>query len=69
MTASGPLGRICLLSRAVPLDPDSVQLEKGFSQDKRGAGHYGTGDLELTILGLDDLEKAEVLILRSFESV
>jgi len=49
------------------IDPDTVELEKGFSQDKRDVGHYGTGDLELTIRNLDDLEKAKSLIQRSFE--
>ena len=29
--------------------------------------HHGTGDIELTIRNLDDLEKAKPLIQRSFE--
>lgn len=49
------------------LDPSSVQLEEGFSVDKRGVGHHGTGDLELTIRSVDDLEKAKPLIQRAFE--
>lgn len=51
----------------LPLDPDGVTLEDGFSRDVRGVGHHGTGDLELTIRNLDDLEKAKPLIQRSFE--
>ncbi len=51
----------------LPLDPDSVALEDGFSRDVRGVGHHGTGDLELTIRNLNDLEKAKPLIQRSFE--
>lgn len=49
------------------LDPDGVTLENGFSRDVRGVGHQGTGDLELIIRNLDDLERAKPLIERSFE--
>lgn len=49
------------------VDPSTVALEKGFSRDMRGIGHAGTGDLELAISSLDDLEKAKPLIQRSFE--
>jgi len=51
----------------LPLDPDTVTLEDGFSRDVRGIGHHGTGDLELTLRSLDDLEKAKPLIQKSFE--
>jgi predicted transport protein len=51
----------------LPLNPDEVTLEDGFSADKRNVGHHGTGDLELTIRNLDDLEKAKPLIQKSFE--
>lgn len=49
------------------LDPDTVDLEEGFSRDVRKIGHFGTGDLELTIGSHDDLERAKPLILRSYE--
>ncbi|MEQ9000951.1 MAG: hypothetical protein RID53_31170 [Coleofasciculus sp. B1-GNL1-01] len=49
------------------LDPDTVQIEEGFSRDMRGIGHWGTGDLELTIKNLEGLEKAKPLIVRSHE--
>lgn len=51
----------------LPLDPGRVELEGGFSRDVRDVGHHGTGDLELTIRSLEDLEKARPLIQRSFE--
>jgi predicted transport protein len=51
----------------LPLDPDTVTLEEGFSRDVRDIGHHGTGDLELTIRNLDDLEKTKPLIQKSFE--
>lgn len=48
--------------------PDSVQLEDGFTRDVRKIGHYGTGDLEVTLRSADDLEKAKPLLERSYES-
>jgi predicted transport protein len=51
----------------LPLNPDEVTLEDGFSRDVRGVGHHGTGDLELAIRNLDDLDKAKPLIQKSFE--
>lgn len=51
----------------LPLNPDEVTLEDGFSRDVRGVGHHGTGDLELTIQNLDDLERAKPLIQKSSE--
>jgi predicted transport protein len=50
------------------VDPDTVALESGFSRDVRGIGHWGTGDLELTLRSLGDLERAKPLILRSYEA-
>lgn len=49
------------------LDPDSVTFEDGFSRIVRDVGHHGTGDLELTIRNLGNLEKAKPLIQKSFE--
>lgn len=48
------------------VNPDSVVLEEGFSRDVRQIGHWGTGDLELTIRTLADLEKAKPLLGRSY---
>lgn len=49
------------------LNPDSVVLEPGFTRDMRAIGHYGTGDVEVTLSSLDDLRKAEPLIQRAYE--
>lgn len=48
------------------LDPDTVALEPGFSRDTRNIGTWGTGDLELTIRSMADLEKARSLFERSY---
>lgn len=50
------------------LDPDTVQLEEGFTRDMRGIGHLGTGDLEVRLVSAADLEKAAPLIRRTFEA-
>ena len=50
----------------VKLSPDSVKLEKGFSRDTRSIGHYGTGDLELTIRTEDDVAKAKSIIEQAY---
>lgn len=49
------------------VDPDTVALEQGFSRDTRNIGTWGTGDLELTLRTLADLEKAKPLLDRSYQ--
>ncbi|MFE1516836.1 DUF5655 domain-containing protein [[Kitasatospora] papulosa] len=50
------------------LDPDSVELEEGFTRGMRGIGHLGTGDLEVRVVSAASLEKAAPLIRRAFEA-
>ncbi|NEB62951.1 hypothetical protein G3I61_25320 [Streptomyces diastaticus] len=50
------------------LDPDTVELEEGYTRDMRGIGHLGTGDLEVRVVSAADLEKAAPLIRRAFEA-
>lgn len=49
------------------LDPASVKLEQGFTRDVSKIGHWGTGDLEVTIRSDDDLKKAEPLFAKAYE--
>jgi len=49
------------------VDPTSMELEEGFTRDVRTIGHFGTGDLELSIRSAEDLEKAKPFILQSYE--
>lgn len=49
------------------INPDTVELEDGFSRDVRTIGHFGTGDLELRIRTAPDFDKARPLIQRSYE--
>lgn len=55
------------LKMFLKIDPDTVELKDGFSRDVRKIGHFGTGDLELTIASYEDFERAKPLILRSYE--
>jgi hypothetical protein len=49
--------------------PDgSIQLEPGFTRGVSNIGHFGTGDLEITLSKPEDLERAMPLIKRSYEN-
>ena len=52
----------------VKVDPDTITLEDGFTRDVRAIGHFGTGDLEITIRSMEDFEKAKPLFERSYEN-
>jgi predicted transport protein len=49
------------------VNPKKVTLEKGFSRDVSNIGHYGTGDLEITIRNDEDLERAKRFINMSYD--
>lgn len=55
------------LQLLVKLDPKTVEMKEGFSRDVSDIGHWGTGDLELTLRTTDDFDKAKQLITRAFE--
>jgi len=50
------------------VNPDTIALEPGFTRDVRGIGHFGTGDLEITIQTVADLEKAKPLLDQSYQN-
>ena len=50
------------------VDPDTLQLEEGFSRDVRSIGHFGTGGLELRVKDAVGLAKAQPLIQQSYSS-
>jgi predicted transport protein len=52
----------------VKVDPSTVAPQPGFLRDVRNIGHFGTGDLEITIRTADDLERAKPLIIKSYEA-
>lgn len=53
----------------VKVDPETVDLEKenGFLRDVRKIGHFGTGELEITIKSAADFERAKQYIVKSYE--
>jgi predicted transport protein len=50
----------------VKVDPSTVTIEPGFTRDVSKVGHFGTGDLEITLTTADDLQRAMPLIERSY---
>ncbi|MBW6523279.1 DUF91 domain-containing protein [Sphingomonas sp. RHCKR47] len=58
------LGKLLVYLR---VSPDSVALEPGFSRDVRGIGHFGTGDLEVTLQSAADIEKAKPLFEAAYQ--
>ncbi|CVI20324.1 conserved hypothetical protein [Agrobacterium fabacearum CFBP 5771] len=49
------------------LEPSSVALESGFTRDVSNVGHFGTGDLQVTLKSMADFEKTQPLLLRAYE--
>jgi predicted transport protein len=51
----------------VKVDPNTIELEAGFTRDVTDIGHFGTGDLEIAIRSQQDLQKALPLLQASYE--
>ena len=49
------------------LSPSTVELEAGFTKDVTNIGHWGTGDLEVEVRTIEDVEKVKPLLKRSFD--
>lgn len=47
---------------------EGVTLEPGFTRDVSKIGHFGTGNLEITVASAADLERARSLISDSYEA-
>ncbi len=52
----------------VKIDPNSIDLEEGFTRDVSKIGHFGTGDLERRIRTDDDALRVQPLIMKSYEA-
>lgn len=48
------------------IDPKTVDLQKGFTRDMTNTGHYGTGNLQVTVKSMQDFEKAKSIIDRAY---
>ena len=51
------------------LDPKKVSGPPGLSRDVTSIGHFGTGDLEVTIKSVNDLEATKPYIKMAYEAV
>jgi predicted transport protein len=49
-------------------DPGSIALEPGFTRDVTKIGHFGTGNLEVTLGSADDFERAQPFIQMSYQA-
>lgn len=49
------------------LDPMVVKMEAGFTRDVTEIGHWGTGDLEVTLSSLADFEKAKPYLQQAYD--
>ena len=49
------------------LDPVRVDLEEGFTRDVRNVGHFGTGDLQVTLRTMADFERAQPFLVQAYE--
>ena len=49
------------------LDPESIVIEENFTRDVRNIGHFGTGDLQVSMKSLDDFAKAQSLFIKAYE--
>ena len=57
-----------VLTVHVKVDPESIVLEEGFTRDVREIGHFGTGDLEISMRSMTDFERAKPYLLKSYEA-
>lgn len=48
------------------INVDDVPIRQGI-RDVRSIGHWGTGELEVKIRSLEDIESAQTLIQRAYE--
>lgn len=51
----------------IKVDPNSITLEEGFTRNVENIGHFGTGNLEISIKSHETLEKAKSLLVKSYE--
>lgn len=55
------------ISVYVKADLETIDLEDGFTRDVTNIGHFGTGNLELTLYQNSDFEKAKAYIEASYD--
>lgn len=53
----------------VKLDPKTAKGPAGISRDVTNVGHYGTGDLEISLKTIDDFERSKPFLRRAYEEI
>lgn len=48
------------------IDPKTIDIQKDFTRDMSKTGHFGTGDLQVTVKEMVDFERAKPLIDRAY---
>ncbi len=56
-----------MVTAYLKLDPETVSIEPGFTRDVRRIGHFGTGELEVSMKSLDDLARAKPLMRTAYD--
>ncbi len=51
------------------LNPEEVESIQGISRDVRNIGHYGTGDLELSLKKMEDIDSVKHLLDLAYQKV
>ena len=56
-----------IVTAYLKVDPDSIVVEPGFTRDVRKIGHFGTGELEVTMKSLSDFARAQPLMQTAYK--
>ena len=56
-----------MVTAYLKLDPESISIVPGFTRDVRRIGHFGTGELEVSMRSMDDLSRARSLMQTAYE--
>ena len=56
-----------IVTAYLKIDPSTVELQTGFTRDVRNIGHFGTGELEVSMKSLADFSKARPLMQVAYQ--
>jgi predicted transport protein len=56
-----PYPQARVVTAYLKVDPRTVPIEEGFTRDVTEIGHFGTGDLEVSMRTIDDFVRAQPL--------
>ena len=56
-----------IVTAYLKLDPETVSIEPGFTRDVRRIGHFGTGELEVSMKSLADVSRAQPLMQTAYD--